>query len=372
MKIGLDAKRAFNNFRGLGNYSRDTIRIISSQLPENQYFLFTPKIYPSLDFSFGGNCSVIQPYSAGGKFFSSLWRTFGITECARKRHLDVYHGLSHELPYGIEKTRIRTIVTIHDLIFMKFPELYPLIDRTLYKMKYLRSCRIADKVVAVSEQTKQDLMELSGIEEEKIIVIYQGCSPIFRQYISDTSKENIRLKYQLPNNFVLNVGAIEKRKNQKLILDALLVCRLDFPLVIVGRETEYTNFLKEYIRKHRLEQRVTLLSNVPMRELPAIYQMASLFVYPSLSEGFGIPIIEAMQSGLPVIAATGSCLEESGGEGSLYVSPNDAYELAEQISNVLENDNLRKQMLEKNKSHLFLFSDETIAGKLKKIYNEII
>lgn len=368
MKIGIDAKRAYNNFRGLGNYSRDTIRILSSEIPENQYFLFTPKINSDIHFDTGKNCSVVLPPSPLKKHLSSLWRTFSLTTEAREKHLDVYHGLSHELPYGIEKTGIRTVVTMHDLIFLKFPQLYPFIDRTLYRIKYLHSCRIADQVVAISEQTRCDLIEMVGIEEQKITVIYQGCNPIYRQQVPAALKEEIRNKYKLPQQYVFNVGALEERKNQKLILEAMLLCRTDFPLVIAGRDTDYARQLKTFIQKHHLEQHVTLLPDVPLSDLPALYQMASLFVYPSLFEGFGIPILEAMQSGLPVIAATGSCLEESGGEGSLYVSSQSAEELAEQISFVLEDESQRNKMLKKNKLHLKLFSDETIAQNLKKVY----
>lgn len=372
MRIGFDAKRAYNNFRGLGNYSRDTIRILSSEFPENQYFLFTPKINPAIDFSIGENCNLLLPSRPLTKRLPSLWRTFSITKEAQEQQLEVYHGLSHELPYGIERTGIRTVVTIHDLIFLKFPKLYPFIDRILYKKKYLHSCRIADKVVAVSEQTRRDLMELAGVAEQKITVIHQGCSPVFKESVSKEKKEEIRQRYQLPQQFVLNVGAMEERKNQILILEAMRSCHTDFHLVIAGRETEYARQLKAYIQQYHLEKRVTLLPDVPVSDLPALYQTASLFIYPSLFEGFGIPIIEAMQSGLPIIATTGSCLEESGGEGSLYVSPYNAEELAHQISYVLEDESQRERMLEKNKSHLELFSDGTIAQKLKGIYSASI
>lgn len=368
MKIGIDAKRAFNNYRGLGNYSRDTIRILSNYLPDNQYFLFTPSVKPSFDCNYGDNCELRLPTKFFQKWLHPLWRTFSITSEIKKLDLDIYHGLSHELPSGIERTKVRSVVTMHDLIFLKFPQLYPFIDRTLYKMKYLRSCRVADEVVAISEQTKNDLIELANTEEKKITVIYQGCNPMFRQAVPEEDKEEIRQKYKLPENYVLNVGALEERKNQKLILQAMQSSKLDFPVVIVGRETEYAQKLRDYIRQNQLESRVLLLSDVPVSDIVAIYQMASLFVYPSLFEGFGIPIVEAMQSGLPVIAASGSCMEESGGKGSLYVSPHNAEELAEKIDLVLGNENQRERMLQLNKVHLQMFTDETIAQKLNDVY----
>ena len=296
MRIGYDAKRAFCNHRGLGNYSRETIRIMASHFPDVQLDLFTPKTDPSIRFDCPKNATVIKPKHG---FMHSLWRTFGISKEAEKRGLDLYHGLSHELPVGIEKTRIPSVVTMHDLIFVRHPELYPFIDRKLYTTKYLRSCRVANRIIAVSQQTKNDLMELWGIEEEKISVVYQGCNPIFCKQVSENQKQEVRKKYHLPESYLLNVGAIEPRKNQLLILKAIEAGRIDLPLVIAGRKTEYITELQQYITKHKLEDQVFILPNIDFNDLPAIYQNAFVFIYPSHYEGFGIPIVEALQSGLP-------------------------------------------------------------------------
>ena len=244
MRIGYDAKRAFNNHRGLGNYSRDTIRIVSSYFPDYQLDLFTPKIDQSILFACPKNATIIQPKH---NFMTSLWRTFGIAKEAGRRELDLYHGLSHELPIGIEKTGIPTMVTMHDLIFIRHPELYPFIDRKLYKIKYLRSCRVANHIIAVSQQTKNDLIELWGIDEDRISIIYQGCHPAFCKQVSENQKETVRKKYHLPESYLFNVGAIEPRKNQLLILKALKTGAIDEPLVIAGRKTDYTSELQQYI-----------------------------------------------------------------------------------------------------------------------------
>lgn len=369
MRIGYDAKRAFNNHRGLGNYSRDTIRIVASHFPDSQLDLFTPKTDPSIRFDCPQNASIIQPKN---HFMSSLWRTFGITKEAERRHLDLYHGLSHELPVGIEKTHIPTVVTMHDLIFVRHPELYPYIDRKLYKAKYLRSCQVADRIIAVSQQTKNDLIELWNINEDKISVVYQGCHPTFCQQVSENQKQSIRKKYNLPESYLLNVGAIEPRKNQLLILKAIKAGAIDTPLVIAGRKTDYIVELQQYIEKNKLHSLVHILPNVDFNDLPALYQGASLFIYPSQYEGFGIPIVEALQSGVPVIAAKGSCLEESGGPDSRYISPNNEVELAEQIMIVSRDKELTNNMIEKGKAYAKQFSDMAIAQQLMKIYTELI
>ena len=231
---------------------------------------------------------------------------------------------------------------------------------------------MADHIIAVSLQTKNDLMELWEIEEEKISVVYQGCHPAFCQQVSENQKETVRRKYNLPETFLLNVGAIEPRKNQLLILKALKAGAIDEPLVIAGRKTDYLAELQQFIEKKKLQNQVFILPNVDFGDLPALYQCASVFIYPSQFEGFGIPVVEALQSGVPVIAAKGSCLEESGGPDSRYVSPNDEADLAEQIMLVLRDNELRNNMIENGKIYAEQFSDEAIANNLLNIYTDLI
>ena len=226
MKIGFDAKRAFCNHRGLGNYSRETIRIMSTQIPGNQYFLFTPDICPDIRFELTGNTEVVIPSFSPGNLTKAFWRTYLIPEKAKLKGVELYHGLSHELPIGIEKTKIHTVVTMHDLLFIKQPELFSKFDREMYSKKYLRSCKVADRIIAVSEHTKRDLLALTDTPEEKVEVVYQGCRPDFKMLVGETKKKMIKERYHLPSNYLLNVGAFEPRKNQMLILKAF---RLNSP-----------------------------------------------------------------------------------------------------------------------------------------------
>lgn len=371
MKIGFDAKRAFNNPRGLGNYSRETLRILSSLAPENQYYLFTPDIRSEIGFACPQNAN-LSTSNKKWKLAQSLWRTFGITREAEQLKLDLYHGLSHELPVGIEKTGIRTVLTMHDLLFLRHPELFPTIDRLMYKKKYLHSCSISDIIIAVSNKTKQDLLELSDIDPNKVKVVYQGCRPEFKKQASDDQKRKLREKYRLPKEFLLNVAAIEPRKNQLLILKAMVSKKLEIPLVIAGQKTDYLKELEFFAEKQGLQHQVTILPDFPAEELPILYQCATVFVFPSYYEGFGIPIIEALESGLPVIAATGSCLEESGGPDSLYVSPHDEHGLAEQIQNLLDDPARRETMVERGHAYAQRFSDQAICQQLTRIYQNLL
>lgn len=369
MKIGFDAKRAFNNGRGLGNYSRETLRILAALAPENHYFLFTPKVSADIAFTPPQASTLVTPNHGVNP---SWWRTFRITKEAERLHLDLYHGLSHELPVGIEKLPIGTVVTMHDLLFIKHPELFPTLDRIGYRSKYLRSCRVADRIIAVSEQTKRDLLELTDVDPRKVEVVYQGCRPEFRATASEEQKRNLREKHHLPESYLLNVGAIEPRKNQLLILKALASGKIDMPLVIAGQQTNYLKELQQYIICNGLQGRVMLLPDFPQEELPLLYQNATLFVFPSVYEGFGIPLVEALESGLPIIAATGSCLEETGGPDSLYVDPHDADALADAIMHVLDDSAKRQTMVAKGHEYAKRFSDQAIAEHLIRIYKETL
>lgn len=371
MKIGFDAKRAFFNNRGLGNYSRDTIRILSLLNPQEKFYLFSPDNSTKIQFNYGVNCQIVSPNSLW-KEAQSLWRTIGISKDIKSQQIDIYHGLSNEIPLGLNSSKVRTVVTMHDLIFLQFPKLYPFLDRYLYKKKYIRSCSKADKIIAISNQTKSDLINLIGIEDNKVAVVYQGCNPIFKYDISDDLKETIRKKYKLPNQFILNVGALEQRKNQLFIIKTILDNQIDIPLVIVGHETQYLSTLKKFVEEHNMVDNVIFLTEVSLVELPALYQMSMLFVYPSIFEGFGIPIIEAMTSRVPVITSLGSCFRETGGDAAIYIDPHNEDSLATAINKVVNDEDLKLAMICKGLNHINKFSDETISHSLISIYNNLL
>lgn len=371
MNIAFDAKRAYCNSRGLGNYSRDLIRIMVNCRPENRYSLFSPVVNENFGMGvYGEKCAVIRPHSLLGKQFKSLWRTAGCAAAIAQRDIDVYHGLSNELPVGV-KGHTAQVLSMHDIIFLTHPELYPRVDRFLYKKKYIGSCERADRIVAISQETKNDLVEYVGIKEDKIDVIYQGCNPVFHQPFTAEHDKKIADKYGLPGHFMLIVCALEERKNHKLIMQAMTKTRTDLPLVIVGRETAYKQELKKTIAELHLEQRVIFCHHVETKELPSFYRLASLFIFPSLSEGFGIPILEAMTCSTPVIASKCACFYEVGADVPVYVNY-DAEEMADSIDRILEDEELSAAMSSKGKERSILFSDENIASNLMACYQKAV
>ncbi len=373
MRIGFDGKRAVQNNTGLGNYSRYLIEILSEYYSDVEYVVFAPKKRenPRLKtLSNRSNVSFSYPSNAW-KRFSSLWRVFLMKKSLQSQKIDIFHGLSNEIPFGIDKMGVKSVVTIHDLIFLRYPQYYQTIDRFIYKIKFKYACEHADRVVAISECTKRDIVSFFNIPENKIEVIYQGCHEAFRKQVGEEKKREIVQKYQLPPNFLLCVGSIEPRKNLLLIAKSLSHLPVNIHLVAIGKRTEYQSEVENYVQENGLTDRVHIFNNVPFEDLPAFYSLAKIFVYPSFFEGFGIPIIEALSQGVPVIAAKGSCLEEAGGEGSIYIDPNDEMSLAKNIQLIWSDDEKSKTMSAEGKKYVEKFADKKIAEQFMQLYNSL-
>lgn len=194
----------------------------------------------------------------------------------------------------------------------------------------------------------------------------------FRNPISEEQKQAVRAAYNLPESFLLIVGAIEKRKNAKLIVEALHRTSLDIPLVIVGKATDYIDEVRDAIQRYKMEKQILFLHNVSTVDLPALYAAAKVFVYPSVFEGFGIPVLEALNTGTPVITSLGSCFEETGGDAALYIDPYNVDELGDTIERVISDSALRQQMITEGKKHADNFTDEKIANQLMGIYKKLV
>ncbi|MCD7978669.1 MAG: glycosyltransferase family 4 protein [Tannerellaceae bacterium] len=374
MKIGFDAKRITKNKTGLGNYSRFVVNGLSTYFPENDYNLYSPNIgNPDLKAQVRNSPHINYHYPSGiYKKSTSLWRSTGIIKDLKKDRIDLFHGLSNELPLTIDKSNIPSVVTIHDLIFLKYPNLYKYMDRKIYSYKFRQACIQSNRIIAVSQKTKEDIHTLFQIPENKIEVIYQGCNPVFGLPVPEEKKKKLRLKYHITTPYILYVGSIEERKNLLLLVKAFKDIKEDIRLIAIGKETGYTNKIKSYIKEYNLEERVQILNNIPFEELPSFFQMADLFVYPSFYEGFGIPILEALTANIPVIAATGSCLEEAGGPHSLYTDPENPEELRDMIKTVLLNTSLANQMREEGKEYIKRFSEKKLASDMFNLYQQIL
>ena len=359
LTIGFDAKRYFLNYTGLGNYSRDLIRILEKHYPENNYIKYTPKLGDNLTSNQLADKKIQLPTSKISKMLPMVWRNWNIISDLKRDKVEIYHGLSGEIPIGLKKAGIKSVVTIHDLIFLRYPELYRGVDRWIYDKKAKYAVENADRIIAISEQTKQDLISFYQVPADKITVIYQVSHPAFKAEKSEEEKDRIRLKYYLPKDFVLNVGSIEPRKN-------------DIPLVIIGKETAYTQTIKEYISLKNMEKQVIFMKGLSMEELATIYSMAKIFIYPSKFEGFGIPIIEALYSGTPVITTNSGVFPEAAGPFSNYIDPENIEELRTSIKLILSDSELANNMTIKGREYAQRFNDEIIAQQIMSLYKQLV
>ncbi|MGN7723125.1 glycosyltransferase family 4 protein [Chitinophaga sp. 22620] len=374
MNIGFDAKRAFQNRTGLGNYSRTLVTSLAAYYPQHHYFLFAPKSKPL--FKPAAGMRTVLPQKPHHRWLKPVWRSRWVVNDLRHHHINIYHGLSAELPFGIHNSGVKSVVTMHDLIFERYPKQYNPIDVYTYRRKAVYACREASRVIAISGQTKADLMEFYRVPEERISVCYQGCDPSFqRQHTADDVKQ-MKTKYMLPQDYFLYVGSVIERKNLMGIAQALrsLKGKLDLPLVVLGDGTGYKKEVKEYLRKEGLEQQVIWLNEThkfAFADLPALYQGALALLYPSMFEGFGIPILEALWSRTPVITSNGSCFAETGGNAALYVDPFQPAAIANAMEQVVADEVLRADMQQKGILHAQLFTLDKCAAAVMNVYENI-
>ena len=372
MRIAFDAKRAFNNGTGLGNYSRLLLNALMRDYTDNDYLLFTPKMKDEFFHQIQGEYKLVMPENKLHQALHSYWRSYGISHQLLQNRADIYHGLSNELPFNIHNTGIKTVVTIHDVIFRKHIEQYPWIDRQFYHAKTKYAVKHADKVIAVSEETKRDLIELYAVSENKIAVVYQSVNPIFYDSTLRNTSIDIHTKYNLPKKYVLNVGSFYPRKNQAALIEAFDAIKheVEEDLVLVG-STGNVKAIQALIADKKLEQRVHIVSNVTNEDMPALYQQASVFVFPSLHEGFGVPVLEALFSRTPVVATKGGAIEEAAGKNSLLINPTSIDEMADSMLQVLKNDALRQEMITAGYAHAMTMTDTAFAANTMKVYEDL-
>ena len=276
MKIGFDGKRIYQNQTGLGNYCRTLFLNLNEYFPENEYQIFAHKQF-SKNSIFNRHQFLSKTFlKEGGN--DKAWRTKGIVKDLIAQNVSIYHGLSHEIPFGLPKT-IKSIVTIHDLIFLKKSKYYNFFDRYIYKAKIKKACNKSDAIIAISEQTKNDLIEQLNVPAEKISVIYQTYGKEYETLFTYETKEIWRKKMHLPEQYLLFVGNGNKRKRLDLVLEALNQPELkDIPLVIVGNKK--LEKARKYIDKHKMNRRVFFLDNIKSYDLPVVYAMAKGLIYP--------------------------------------------------------------------------------------------
>lgn len=377
MTIGFDAKRAFHNKTGLGNYSRTLISSLAKIYQHDNFVLFNPKSSTLFQYK-ENNIIEIQPKSIFNKWLPAIWRSFTICHLLNKR-IDIYHGLSNELPFGIQSKKVKKVVSIHDIIFEYYPNQYNKFDVWMYRLKFKYACKVADKIIAISEATKNDIIEKYHIDAHKIEVCYQSYDPRFLIKQDANLQTYIAKKYKLNKPYFLSVGSLIARKNVMHVCKAFnkLIQTYDIELVIIGKGNSYKQVILQYLLDHQISNRVHFLedhfnSSEIYDDLPQLYQQAKALVYPSFKEGFGIPILEAMASGTAVITSNISSLYEIGNHAALCIDPSNVESIADAMKQILNDETYRQNLISKGYIRLKQFSNDIAAEQTMQVYKNLL
>ena len=349
MRIGFDAKRYFNNITGLGNYSRWLIDNLNYQIPQSVFLFHSDKSFDQKK-----EFNVITPkYS----LLKAIWRSWLITRKLKKEKIDIYHGLSNEIPFGIHRTGIKSVVTIHDLINKRYPENYKLIDRWIYDLKLRYAQKHADLIITVSEQTKRDIIRYYNTDQSKIKVIPIGIAQRQTKLVESSSP------------YILCVSSFTKRKNLKALVQAFKSIEdKSINLKIVGSYGETANEIQVLAKK---DPRIELLFNISNEKLDDLYTKCQFCVYPSLFEGFGIPILEAFSYGKAIVTSNVSSMPEVGKDAALYFDPEDCKSICEAITSLM-NENKRNEYVKRIPNTLKYFDNKVLINAYKLTYKELM
>ena len=368
MRIGIDARLFLAERTGIGSYTSHLIHSLADLTREEEFVLFTDRPVPLPGPNFTNEVINLRK--------RILWTMFSLPLRLRSRPVDLFHGTANfELP---PTRQCRLVSTVHDLIPLHFPELVSKKFYLLFRALIGRTIGRSDRVITDSEYSRRDILDRFPVPEEKVTVIPLAPHPRF-QAVGDTGgDDNIRRRYALPRRYVLFVGVFEPRKNIPLLVDAFVSFRRrfdgggDFQLALVGGAGYRGEEIAEGIRNRGLEPDVRLLGYVPDEDLPALYRQADLLVVPSLYEGFGLPALEAMACGTPVLAADRSSLPEVVGPSGRLFAPGDPELLADQMAEILSSDETRAEMSVRGRERAGLFTWEETASRTLRVYREVL
>jgi glycosyltransferase involved in cell wall biosynthesis len=367
MRIAIDARKLHDY--GIGTYVRNLLRQIARQDTTTEYVVICqPKDCPGVE-GLGENFRAIsdksQPYSVGEQITVPL--------DLRRAGVDLFHEPHYVLPPLVP---CRSVVTIHDCIHLRFPQYLPNRMAYAYARTFLwAATHQADRIITVSEASKRDILEYFHVPPERIEVIYNGIDERFWTPPPEDAIERVRERYQLTDPFILYTGNIKPHKNLERLIDAFHQLRREgldqVKLLIIGDEISKYATLRRAVHRHKLHKHVRFHGFVPDDTLAVLYRLAAAFVFPSLYEGFGLPPLEAMASGTPVVTSNVSSLPEVVGDAALLIDPHDVDAIAGAIRMVLTDAALRDDLRARGFRRAREFSWERSVARVRSIYAEV-
>jgi glycosyltransferase involved in cell wall biosynthesis len=374
-RLGFDAVRALRNRTGLGHYARLVLEGLAEVAPDRELHLYTPRPadprYATLPDAIGGH---VHPPDSPWRapIARQLWRTFRLGHDVRRDGIDLYHGLTQEIPRDLPRAGIRSVLSVPDLLYLTRPELFRPVDRRSYHWRYRWSAEHADLLIAISDGTRRDLVTHFEVEPARVVVLPPAVDPRFAAPVSAEALARVAARYEINGPYMIAVGTLEPRKNQRLAIEALALMPDDAPrLVLVGRDGGSAALLARLARARGVAHRVTTLTAVSDGDLPALVAGAVLANYLSTGEGFGMPIVEAMAAGVPVVATQAANLEDAGGDATVYVPADDPAALAAAWSAWLGDPIRRAERAERARAHARRFDHRLLAERLVAIYDAV-
>ncbi len=366
MRIAFDAKRYFHNKTGLGNYSRKVVQALCTYYPEHNYLLCDSKPEKS-EMKVLEHCALLTPENRAMP--DAFWRSYSISNDLKRHHINIYHGLSNELPLSFPVSNIKSVVTIHDVIYKLYPHYYPFIDRLIYDRKVELSCKKADRIIVTSQQTKSDLSIYYNVDPDKIEVVYQS---VVMPEVSPEAHRANAVKYNLSVPYFLFVGRVEERKNLLNSLKAFKeLNKTDTKFYVVGSGGRYKDECREYAEAN-LKDRVVFFENISNAALSSFYKHSIALIFVSHYEGFGIPILEAQMLCTPVITSQYGCFQEIGSVAALYVNPNDVSTITEAMQRVVTDTALRNELTSCGIENIKRFTPQQFASELMRVYQLLL
>lgn len=354
---------------GIGLYVQKVLQSIHNKSYPLTLFGSDPKIkkvYPNFNF-------IQSSFNTKNPWIRILWEQLLCDHQIKKHNIDILHSPMHALPL-IGAKRYKTVVSIHDLAFALYPQFY-----TGGKQKYLayitkQSAKKADKIIALSENTKKDIMRLYNIREQKIEVVYAGLS-IKPSKLTPQQEKKIAARLNLPEKYLLFVGTMEPRKNIQGLLDALIQLAKEkkerYTLVIAGPKGWKYDSIEERIKTYETLGQIIKTGYLSEEELHFVYNKASIFLFPSFYEGFGSPVLEAMALGAPVISSHVASIPEVGGNAICYIDPYNTNDLAEKISWIFNNPEEQEKMKKTGIKQAESFTWEKTASQIISVYESL-
>jgi len=374
MRIGIDIRLIGKKQTGSEAVFFNLVKNLAGTDGKNQYLLFTDH-NPEKDgdlkdeinkLNLRNNFKIVF-INAPNRFWWNLW---ALPAYVRKNPVDVFHT-QYIAPFWLPKN-VKLVLTIHDISFIFFPQFIKKSDLFFLKTLIPRSLRMAAKIIAVSQFTKDEIERYYQIPTEKVAVIPNGVDfELFNKNIAQNKLGEIKKKYNLPEKFLLYIGTLQPRKNIPVLIEAMK--SLNIPLIIAGNRKAH-NFdqkIDEAIEKFDFAGKIIFPGWIDEEDKPALYKLADCFVFPSLYEGFGIPIVEAMAAGTPVVSSSSSCLPEIGGDGALFADPKKPEEFAQKIQQILLDENLRDSLIKKGVEVTKKYTWQKNAKKTLAIYESL-